>query len=461
MKRSELFFDAVRVPVDFAACIAAGLLAYAIRVSPLVRQFRPVLFEIDLPFREYVGLVTGVSAFTVLVFAVLGLYTMEATRRTADEFTHIVSGVTLAIFGIIFWMFIRAELFNSRFIVVAAWVFAVVLVSIGRVLIRLLQSHLLRRGIGVHRVVLVGETPIADGLSALFAKRSWLGYHVVGKLLHADVERLERIERDTGIDEIIRCDPALPDQENIALLDFCEDYKIDFRYIPDLYETRISNIIMRTLGGYPVVELRRTPLEGWGRIWKRLFDIVGAALGLALLAPLFLLIALVIKTDSHGPIFFRQVRIGRHRRPFRIVKFRTMVENAEELKSALLPLNERSGPLFKMRNDPRVTRIGRFLRQWRIDEFPQLFNVLRGEMSLIGPRPHLPVEIDQYQKWHRQLFTIKPGMTGLSQVSGSSSLPFEEEAALDIQYVEQWSPRLDLLVFVRTIRRLLGDRSAV
>lgn len=461
MKRSELFFDAVRLPVDFLACVLAGLLAYWIRVSPFVRQVRPVLFDVDLPLREYVGLVVAVSLFTLVVFASLGLYIMKATLRMVEELSRIVAGISLALFGVIFWMFIRAELFNSRFILVAAWVLAILLVAGGRTVIRRLQFQLLRRGRGVHRVILVGQSPVVAGLHALFPKRPDLGYRVVAQLDRVQRDVLERLEKEYGLDGVIRCTSDLSVEENRVLLDFCEDHKLDFLYIPDLYEARISNVVMRTLGGYPLVELRRTPLEGWGRIWKRVLDIAGAVIGLVLLSPFFLVTALAIMADSSGPVFFRQTRVGRNKKAFEITKFRTMVKNAEQLKPQLLPQNERSGPLFKMRNDPRITRIGRVLRVARIDEFPQLFNVLRGDMSLVGPRPHLPEEIERYSRHHRKLFTIKPGMTGLAQVSGSSSLPFEKEATLDIHYIESWSPKLDLLILVRTVRRLLGDRSAV
>lgn len=461
MKRSELFFDAIRLPVDFLACFAAGLFAYWIRVSPLVRQVRPVLFEPDLPFGEYLTLVGAVSFFTLIVFATLGLYTMKATLRMVEEFSRIIAGISLALFGVIFWMFIRAELFNSRFILVVAWILAILLVAGGRVVIRRLQRRLLRQGMGVHRVALVGQSPITAELQSLFQRHPDLGYRVVAQLNQVERDSLERLAKETGLDGVIRCVSELTPAENLLLLDFCEDHKIDFLYVPDVYETRISNVVIRTLGGYPMVELRRTPLEGWGRIWKRLLDLVGAAAGLLLLSPLFLLVALAITADSAGPVFFRQTRIGRNRKPFQIVKFRTMVQNAEELKSQLLRFNERSGPLFKMRNDPRITRVGRVLRAARLDELPQLFNVLLGEMSLIGPRPHLPEEIERYGKYHRRLFTIKPGMSGLAQVSGSSSLPFEQEADLDIHYIENWSPRLDLLILFRTLRRLLGDRTAV
>lgn len=461
MKRSELFFDAIRLPADFFALVGAGLLAYSIRVSPLVRQIRPVLFELDLPLGEYLSLVVLVSALTLSIFAALGLYAMEATRRMIDEFTRIAAGISMAIFAIIFWMFIRAELFNSRFIVVAAWIFAIAFVTATRTLVRVVQVRLLERGVGISRVVLAGATPVADGLKQLFDHRPDLGYRVVGSVSNPNRQELEHIRRAHGIDAVIRCDPHLLPQAVWQLLDFCEDYKIDFSYVPDLHEARVGNVFIRTLGGYPLVELRRTSLEGWGRIWKRLVDMVGSFGGFLVLSPVFALVALAIKLDTAGPVFFRQVRVGKNMRQFRIVKFRTMVRNAEELKRVLLRFNERSGPLFKMKDDPRVTRVGRLLRQWRLDEFPQLFNVLRGDMSLIGPRPHLPEEIARYEKHHRKLFTIRPGMTGLSQVSGSSSLPFEKEADLDIHYIEHWSPKLDLLVFTKTLRRLVGDRSAV
>lgn len=460
MKRSEIFFDTIRVPVDFLACVSAGVLAYAIRVSPLLRQVRPVLFDVELPLKEYLGLVAVVSLFTVFVFAALGLYVMESTRRLVDEIARIIAGITLSLFGVIFWMFIRAELFHSRFILLTAWLFAVLLVAGARVVLSLYQRRLLRRGVGVHRVVLLGRSPVAEGLRSLFDARPELGYRVVGQLEHFTAASFESVRRNYGVDEVIRCDD-LPPGENWALLDVCEEEKIDFRYVPDLYETRIGNVVVRTLGGYPLVELRRTPLEGWGRVWKRSMDLAGGLIGLLLCAPLFLVVAVTIALESQGPVFFRQVRVGKHRRQFRIVKFRTMVEHAEQLKYALLRFNERRGPLFKIRDDPRLTAVGRILRRTRIDELPQLFNVLRGDMSLVGPRPHLPQEITEYEKRHRKLFTIRPGMSGLAQVSGGSNLPFEEEASLDIHYVENWSPKLDMVIFFKTLLRLVRDRSAV
>ncbi len=461
MKRSEIFFDAILLPVDFLVIVIASVGTYAIRVSPTVRGLRPVLFAVDLPLREFLVLVVIIAVVTLAIFAMLGLYTMEATRRAIDEFTRIAVGVTMSAMGIILWMFLRADVFESRFILVGAWLSSMILVAIARYGIRTVQMRLLERSIGLHRIVLVGATSVADHLAQEIASNKRLGYRVVGRLARFEREALERIRAEHGLDEIIQCDPLLPEEHNLQLLDFCEDYKLEYKYVPNLYSTRVSNVRTRTFVSYPLVELRRTPLDGWGRVAKRGIDLIGSVLGLTLLAPLFLIVAFLIVWDSPGPVFFRQKRIGWHQQPFRITKFRTMGQDADAHKEELLPLNERQGPLFKIRHDPRVTRVGRFLRRTRFDELPQLWNVLRNTMSLIGPRPHLAEEISQYRKEHRTLFTIKPGMTGLSQVSGSSDLSFEAEATLDIQYVEQWSLKLDIQILFKTFWKLLWDRSAV
>jgi len=461
MKRSEIFFDAILVPLDFFSILAAGVLVYVIRVSPALTSIRPVLFSVDLPLREYIGLVTVVALITLIIFAFLGLYSMGSTKGGFEEFTRISAGSTLSVATIIGWMFFRAELFQSRFILVAAWVTSIIFVTLLRRFVRLSQISLFERGIGTHKVILIGSTNISEQLEKRFREEKRIGYDTIGQFSRVNVEKLQEINNEKKIDEIIQCDPALPDQDNLTLLDFCEEYKIEYKYVPNLYSTRISNVVTRTLAGFPLVELRRTPLDGWGRVIKRVFDLLIAGLGLILLAPFFAIIGFFIAWDSPGPIFFKQKRIGKNQKTFKIIKFRTMVKDAEERKKELLNLNERTGPLFKIRKDPRVTRVGRVLRKYRIDEFPQLWNVIRNNMSLIGPRPHLPEEIIQYRKEHRRLFTIKPGMTGLAQSSGSSELSFDEEATMDTQYIEQWNFKLDLQIFFRTLWKLLWDRSAV
>lgn len=473
MKRSELFFGAILVPIDFVALLLASAAAYYLRLSNVAQGVRPAVFELDLPFPEYMQLSAIVSLVIIALFALHGLYAMRVTRKGLDEVTQIFSGISIGIMLVILYIFLSAEAFQSRFIIIIAYVFAFVFVSMGRMLVRQAQRILLRRGMGVHRVVLAGNGPFAEELARIFLRDRELGYVVVAQLDHITQDGLQQAYARHGIDEIIQTNPTLSDEDNLVLLDFSEQYKIEYRYVPNIFETHAINVRYRQIGRVPILELSRTPLDGWGRIAKRVIDIVGSLFGIIVLSPILLATAWAIKQNSRGPILYRQIRAGRNMVPFEILKFRSMYleycvgprygglaaqQKYQELKGKA---NERTGPLFKMRNDPRITPVGRFIRKWRIDELPQLFNVLRGEMSLLGPRPHLPEEVAQYNKHHRKLFTIKPGMSGMAQVAGNAGLAFEEEAKLDIAYIENWSLWLDIMLLIKTIGIVFRDKNAI
>jgi len=474
MKRSELFFGAILVPLDFMALLAASLCAYYLRISPIVQGFRRAQFTIQLPLIQYVQLACIVSGVIVIIFALQGLYIIQSKRRAWDEVTRIFSGISMGVMLVILYTFLSAALFQSRFIVIAAYAFALVFVTLARFIVRRIQRIALRQGYGSYNVALVGNGQYGRQLSDLIQQHPELGYRIVGDMEKTSAPALEHIYQTDGIDEIIQTNPSLSDEDNLIILDFCDQYKIDYKYVPNLFETQVTNVRFLDLAGIPVVELLRTPLDGWGRLAKRTMDVLGSVLGLVLLSPFFALIALLIKLDSSGSVLYRQVRIGRNKKPFRLYKFRSMRQevstgeeyggaHAEAVEEQLRQqLNERSGgPLFKMRDDPRITRVGRFIRKWRIDELPQLLNVLKGDMSLFGPRPHLPKEVQLYSKHHRKLFTIKPGMSGLAQVQGSSGLSFEEEAKIDIGYIESWSLKTDLLILIKTLIILFTDPNAV
>jgi exopolysaccharide biosynthesis polyprenyl glycosylphosphotransferase len=212
------------------------------------------------------------------------------------------------------------------------------------------------------------------------------------------------------------------------------------------------------IAGIPLLGVKEATIPRTGRLVKRALDIFVSALALLITSPIMLLIAIVVRLESPGPAIFRQIRVGPRGRPFTIYKFRSMRQGAEEEQAQLRDRNEASGPLFKIKDDPRFTRLGRFLRRASLDELPQFFNVLRGEMSLVGPRPGPPQEVAQYQPWHRQRLEVSPGITGLWQVSGRSDLSFDEMCLLDIYYIENWSLGLDLTILLRTIPRvILGD----
>jgi exopolysaccharide biosynthesis polyprenyl glycosylphosphotransferase len=272
---------------------------------------------------------------------------------------------------------------------------------------------------------------------------------------------LKELTAKERVDEVLLADPDLPKDQRYQLIDTANELHLDFKYAADIMGLARINTETVTLSGIPIVEVKKTSLEGWGRISKRIFDLLISVLLLIITSPLFLIISVLIKLESSGPVLYVNQRIGGKGRQFGLLKFRSMVKDAEAMKERLLAQNERGeGPLFKLKNDPRITRMGKFIRRWSIDELPQLINVLKGELSLVGPRPHEPHEVAKYQKHHKRLLDIKPGLTGLAQVSGRSDLPFEDEVKLDVYYIENWSLWLDLKILLQTPRAVLSARSA-
>jgi len=461
MKKSELIFTSILVPLDFLMLLGAGLTAYFLRTSPWVEQYRPVLFHLNLPFVEYLVLVIAVSLFLLFVFSIVGLYKIKAVRPLLDDFLKILIAVSAGIIVLVFYIFLRREWFDSRFLILVGWLTAIFFVFIGRVLVNRWQKYLMKKyHFGAHRVLVIGQDGITQKITQSIKQESDLGYSSVVNLVGPDISEIRAKVSNPGVEEIILADPDLPREKVLELVNFCEDNCLIFKFVPNLFQTLTVNTSIETLGDVPVVELRRTALDGWGKIIKRIIDFIGALLGLIFLFPIFVLIVLLIKWDSDGPVFVKLKRVSQGRE-FELYKFRSMVKGAEDLKKFLWSYNEREdGPLFKMKKDPRVTRIGRILRKYRIDEFPQLINVFNGEISLIGPRPHQPDEIAEYQKHHKKVLAIKSGMTGFAQASGSSDLVFEEEIKLDTYYVENWSLLMDFKIFLKTLVILFKDRSA-
>ncbi len=235
---------------------------------------------------------------------------------------------------------------------------------------------------------------------------------------------------------------------------------IEVRVTANVQEVLSSRVAAHPLGGLMAFALKPVRLSGFQALAKRSFDLSVTVLSSLILLPVFGAVALAVKLTSRGPVFFRQQRVGYHGRPFEIMKFRTMVVDAEDRLEDLLHMNEATGPLFKMKNDPRVTGVGRFLRKLSLDELPQLFNVIKGDMSLVGPRPPLPREVTQYEEWMMARLEVRPGITGLWQVSGRSELPFEDYVRLDLFYIENWSLAYDLFILAKTIPTLATARGA-
>jgi len=448
MKKSEILFNAFLVPLDYAVIVLASITVYYLRFyDPIVESY-PLLYQ--LKFGRYFEIVLIAALVVVAIYAIEGLYSMKVTRSMLKEFLKIFSATSLALMLFIVAAFIDRYLFSSRFILIGSWILITIFVSIERFLARYLQRKFAKwRGTGIHRILIVGVNDISDKIINYIKCHPNSPYKIAGRLADFNEEKLFKYK--DRIDEVIQCDPTITNNHANILAHFCELNRIDFKYVPNLFAARATNIEIRSIAGFPVVEIKRTPLDGWGRVIKRLTDIILAILLMIILSPVFLILAIIIKLDSHGPVFVRLSRVSQGKK-FKMLKFRSMVSNAHQIKKKLMSLNERKdGPLFKMKNDPRVTKFGRFLRRTRLDEFAQLINVLKGEISLVGPRPHEPEEIDQYKSHHRKVLTIKSGITGMAQVSGSSKLSFEDEVGLDTYYIENWSLRLDFVILVKTL----------
>lgn len=453
-KRSELFFAAALIPLDYLALVGAATAAFSLRYSPYLASLRAITF--DLSFASYLQMSMLFAIVWMLVFAAAGLYAMRPPR-IATEITRILLASSTAIALTLAIAFFSRTLFESRFIILAVWILAVLFVSIERVLIRGLQRSLRRFGIGMTHVILIGKTHTANTLYDWITKHPTLGYAITGHVAHFDDEAMQMILSLRGTnqaDTLLFANPNADQQEVRAAKSFSDIEHLSFLYSAELFPTPVQPIV-HTFAGQPVVEIPKTPLDGWGAIYKRLFDILGSLALILVTLPIQLITAIALFVEQPGQIFFFHERVGQGGKTYRHFKFRSMVKDAHKYRFDPEFLkkygNERQdGPLFKLTHDPRITRVGKIIRKLSIDELPEFYLVLFGHMSLVGPRPHLPGEVANYKPDQRRVLTIKPGITGMAQVSGRADLSFDEEVRLDMFYIENWTPWLDLIVLLKT-----------
>lgn len=469
MKKSELVFTAILVPLDFLMLILASLTAYFLRFNPAIVEIRPVIFDLQLKY--YLTIVFFVAISWILIFAVSGLYSIKSNRRLIDQFYKIFTGCSGGMMLILIVIFFSRELFSSRFIVLASWIFSIIFVFIGRILIRGAQKFFLKKGIGISNLLIVGDGNIADSITRLFDKDKSFGYRIAKQIREIPddlIGTMNKIIKKYEISEVLQCED-IGRKKSSELVDFCHERHLTYKYIPNLFEAQAINVEVWDTAGFPVIELKRTRLDGWKKILKRVFDIIGSFAAIIILSPIMIIIAIAIKLDSKGPVFFTyKERIGQGGKPFFYFKFRSMIDDAckmrydPEFRKKVKDLRgwNKDNPMIKYKNDPRVTKVGRFIRRYSIDELPEFFNVLFGKMSLVGPRPHEPEEVAKYKKRHKKVLTIKPGITGMAQVSGRSDLEFSEEVRLDVYYIENWSFKLDLYILFKTpfilLKRISG-----
>ncbi len=468
MKRSEFLFNVVSIPVDIISLTLAGLAAFYLRIR-LASHF-PILFNLHL--HVYLRSLALVIFCVLLLFAGFGLYNLRGTRQFSREFGKIVSALSAGFLILVLVFFFNQRVFASRLIVLIGFILGAIFVLLGRSILKAVQVAYLKRGYGLHRLVVIAGEGVDQGILDAVTHNYKLGYRVISELSETPelLQTLEQVCRTEHIDEILQANPKVSQHTNAALVAFVRSRGLRLTLVPNLFDVQRSVIETDILADVPVIALRNTPLEGWGKVAKRIFDILCSGFCFLITSPAFLAVAIAIKLDTPGKILYAAPRGGRNR-DFTFLKFRTMYshlsvgteyggDNAEHVRQELWKQNARggeSGPFLKIKDDPRVTRVGKFLRKTKLDEIPQFLNVLRGDMSMVGPRAHVIDEVERYRDRHRRLFTIKPGIFGLSQIAQISwpDLPFEEEVRLNTYYIEHWSIWLDIVILAKSFVALL------
>ncbi len=456
---------------DILLISASMVLAYWVRYE--LQWFRDVSYH--HPLSAYIPFDLLFTVLMLLAFQIDRVYQQWRGRPWLDQVYRIINATAKSVVVIMAITFVFQPLQYSRLLLIEAGIIATMLLALSRMAQNEIVGRLRTRGVGVARVIIVGAGEVGRTVMRTIVAHPELGYQVVGfvddnpqkgrtdigrfKAL-GSVNNLPRLIEEKAADEVIITLPWMYHRKIMSIVRECERRQVSAYIVPDLFQMSLSQVDVDDLGGVPLVGVREVGFDRGSLLVKRIVDIVGACVGLLLGVPLMALIALAIRLDSPGPVIFSQTRVGAGGKLFEIYKFRSMREGAEEELEQLRELNEADGPIFKIRDDPRLTRMGRFLRCTSLDELPQLWNLLRGEISLVGPRPPTPGEVEGYQEWHKKRLEGRPGITGLWQVSGRSLLSFDEMVLLDIYYIENWSLWLDFKILMRTIPKVLSGEGA-
>ncbi len=432
------------------------------------------------PLSNFYSTVVLVAILTAVVFQMKGLYRLPRWATLLDEVWIISSGVLIAMSLVVLYAFFQ-RFAPSRLVFILAVPTIIGILLVARIIVRVIRERLWAKGIGVDRVVVVGSGKAGRRVMQWLLGQPQLGYDVVGfvddslevpeitiatqssvhrPMYLGSIATLSRMIQANTVDEVIIALPPEKHQSMNQIMEDCRQKDIECKLVPDLFEMALDRVNIHEVAGLPLIGVKPAQISGWNAFIKRSMDIILSAFILIGFSWLFALIALGIKLDSNGSVFFRQERVGREGRRFTCYKFRTMIEDAESQKARLQEAYGRNDLLFKLKDDPRRTRFGSFLRRSSLDELPQFFNVVLGEMSIVGPRPAVPPEVAEYEEWHYDRLLVLPGLTGLWQVSGRSNLTFDEMVRLDLYYAENWSPWLDVKTILRTVPAIVLARGA-
>ena len=459
-------FTIIQFCADIALTILAFAVAYATRLhldhvlpEPLERLLNPEL----LSPQSYAWLVSVGIVWWMIVAKTLGLYRITIRRSGWEKIGAVVAAAFLLGLFLGFLSF-ALKLVMSRPLIALFVFYQATFLSGARAVVALHGHHRSHPSRDRRNILIVGTSRKAREMGELISRYSDWGLRILGYVdvdpakdrggtsdVLGSIEDIPTIIEDNVVDEIIFVGSEPRDLEGLDdVLAICKEQGVKTRVAADFFPVKVSHVSMEFLENVPIITFSATPDHAFALLIKRLMDILGSAIALTVSSPVLLILAVLVKLTSKGPVIYRQVRCGLYGRKFVLYKFRSMCEGAEDVLWEIKHLNEMDGPVFKMRNDPRVTPLGRILRKSSLDEWPQFWNVLKGDMSLVGPRAPLPEEVKEYTRWQRRRLSVKPGITCLWQVSGRNEIDFQEWMKLDLFYIDHWSLLLDLKILLRT-----------
>ncbi len=472
MKNNASVFYAIMLIIgDFLALLAAFTVAYILRVK---LDARPLLQFV--PARTFFGILASTLPLWIGVHALIGLYSANIYERRFTEFGRLFFGSALGILVMIGYDFVSNDkIFPARLVPAYGLALGFGFLLLFRIFARMLRRALYSFGIGVSNVLLIGDTRLTDEIGIAMHQTAFTGQRIVGVVAKTSdffkcySNLQEATQKITApIHSIIQTKLYNDQLRNNDILQFAQKHHISYRFVPTANDLFVGKIHVDLFAGQPMIAIHQTALIGWGRIVKRLFDIFVSFILIIISLPIMILIAFLEVVVGGGlPVFFRQERITRYNQHFKVFKFRTHFNSISGLsdkeafaklgKPQLYEKYKQNG--YSLEKDPRVTALGRFLRRSSLDELPQLFNVLKGDISLVGPRALIPEEMSTYEKRHT-ILSVKSGLTGLAQVSGRQDISFEERRKLDMYYVQNWSFWGDIVILIKTLRVVLTGLGA-
>jgi len=467
----------LRMLFDTAAFLGAARFTYYVRFenSYVLQHFPPARtpnFSTLL-----IPLLIGLPLL-LLFLRISGMYQTHMRVRVLDRFPRIIAAVNAFVVSFLVVMFLVNQNDPSRGYIIILWFCAIVFLFFGRLLLQAAFAVASIDDVVQLKTLIVGSGKVGKSLALKLKQHPEFGLNPVGfvdndplyeKFTEPDIKDLKvlggtddflQIVKDQDIGKVIIGFSKDSHEQLLDLVSKCNEAGVDCSILPRLFEIITDEIIIREVGGISLVPIKKKRIAGFDHVLKNAEDYTLVILGLLFVWPVLLATAIAIKLDTRGPVFFKQERVGKDGKHFNFVKFRSMVANAEDIRDGLENEKEEGDLLWKIVDDPRITRVGKWIRKFSIDELPQIFNVIAGQMSLVGPRPGLPDEVDRYKGWHRLRLNVKPGITGLWQVNGRSDIPFDEMVKYDLYYIERWSIWLDVKTMLRTFAAVLSRKGA-